>query len=126
MPAEELILQRKTSMRAEEYRSNGMTAVAARQAARAGLALHAGEAVHFLVLNAKDRDADSRLRILQLLRSEDAYDAAFYIEQVRRAAATVLEPLLGEPLDAIPGAPGLPAAARRKPQPPRCEQPCFI
>ena len=55
-----------------------MTAVAARQARRAGLPLHAGEALNFLVLNSKDRDPDSRLRLVPLLRPEDAYDADFY------------------------------------------------
>lgn len=92
-PPEELYLRRKTSKEAEEYKGNAMTAVAARQARRAGLPLHAGEALNFLVLNSKDRDPDSRLRLVPLLRPEDVYDADFYAELVRRAAATLLEPL---------------------------------
>lgn len=100
---EKLILRRKTSMTAEEYRSRGMTAVAARQAARCGVPLHAGEAVLFIVLNARDRDPDSRLRLVPLLRPEDNYDVEFYVEHLRRAAATILEPLLGEKLNAMLG-----------------------
>lgn len=114
---ENLILRRATSMEAEEYRGNNMTAVAARQARRAGLPLHAGEAVKFVVINAKDRDPDSRLRLVALLRPEDAYDVAFYQEQVRRAAATVLEPFFGAGvLDPIP-VPNGAAKSRRASKP---------
>ena len=100
VPLEELILRRKTSMEAAQYCSNGMTAVAARQAQRAGINLHAGESVAFLVIDAKNRDADSRLRLACLLAPEETYDAEYYCEQARRAAATVLEPILNEALDA--------------------------
>ncbi len=104
VPMEKLLLRRNTAMEAGEYRNNSMTAVAARQAARAGLPLHAGESVHFVVLNARDADPDSRLRLAALLRPEDACDADFYIEQLRRAVATLLEPLMGEPLEKAMGA----------------------
>ncbi|MCH7864478.1 MAG: hypothetical protein IIC56_04590 [Proteobacteria bacterium] len=77
VPIEELVLRRKTSREAHEYRSNNITAVAARQAVRAGFPLHAGEAVQMLVLDAKNRDPDSRVRILPLLQPEDVYDAEF-------------------------------------------------
>jgi DNA polymerase-2 len=103
VPLEELMLRRKTSLAAEEYCGNGMTAVAARQAKRAGIHLHAGEAVCFVVTSAGDRDADSRLRLPCLMQPEETYDPAWYVEQLRRAAATVLEPLLGEPLSEILG-----------------------
>lgn len=112
-PPEELYLRRKTSREAEEYKGNAMTAVAARQARRAGLPLHAGEALNFLVLNAKDRDPDSRLRLVPLLRPEDLYDAEFYAELVRRAAVTLLEPLFGCPLHELLGRED-PALKRRK------------
>jgi DNA polymerase-2 len=103
VPIAELILRRKTSMAADEYRGNSMTAVAARQAKRAGIDLHAGEAVCFLVTRSGDRDPDARLRVSCLLQPEDAGDVDFYIDHLRRAAATVLEPLLGEPLARILG-----------------------
>lgn len=111
-PLEELLLKRKTSQEADEYKSNNVTAVAARQAVRAGVPLHAGEAVTFLVVDSKNRDPDSRIRLLKFLQPEETYDADFYIEQVHRAAATILEPLLGEPLADILG---LPKAAPKRP-----------
>jgi DNA polymerase-2 len=117
-PIGELLLRRKTSREAADYQSNAMTAVAARQAARAGVKLHAGEGVEFLVLDPRNVDPDSRLRIVALLRPEEAYDVEFYAEQVRRAAATVLEPLLGEPLENLMDHKAAPPAPRA----PRCEQ----
>ena len=60
-----------------------MTALAARQAVRAGMNLHAGEAVEFLVLSQKDVDPDSRLKIVARLQPEDLYDADFYADQLR-------------------------------------------
>lgn len=117
---DELVLRRKTSKEADEYRNNSMTAVAARQAVRAGVPLHAGEAIHFLVLNAKDRDPDSRLRLTSLLQPEETYDVDFYVEQVRRAAATILEPIIGKPLDAILGLES-PAAKKQSSAPEQTE-----
>ena len=78
-----------------------MTAVAARQAVRSGFSLHAGEAVPFLVTNSKDRDPDSRVRIVQLLRAEDSYDVDFYVEQVYRCAETVLEAVFEKNIEAL-------------------------
>jgi hypothetical protein len=34
---------------------------------------------------------------VDLLQPETDYDAAFYLEQLRRAISTVLDPLLGKP-----------------------------
>src|SRR5262249_40399882 len=42
VPAAQLLLRRKTSKEAGDYRNNSMTAVAARQAVRAGVRLNAG------------------------------------------------------------------------------------
>lgn len=95
-PLESLFLSRKTSKEAEEYKNNSLTAVAARQAKQAGLDLHAGEAIVFLVTHQGDQDPDSRLRIASLLGPEDSYDVDYYVEQLHRAAATVLERLIGE------------------------------
>ncbi|MCE5230517.1 hypothetical protein LLG95_13115 [bacterium] len=95
VPIERLLLKRKTSREAEEYVGNQMTAVAARQARRAGIPLHAGEAVRFIVTAAGDKDIDARVRLLPLLRPGETYDLAYYTDQLHRAAATILDPLLG-------------------------------
>ena len=109
VPVEELVLKRKTSKAAGEYRNNAMTAVAARQAVRAGIELHPGQAVRFVVTSAGDADPDSRVRLLPLLGPDESYDPVFYIRLLRQAAATVLEPLLGHPLE--PAADDTPARA---------------
>jgi DNA polymerase-2 len=98
---EDLLLKRKTSRSAGEYRGNGMTAVAARQAAKAGIKLHPGQSVVFLVTGAGDPDPDSRIRIVPLIRHHDTYDTNYYITQVRKAADTILIPLLDISIEEI-------------------------
>ena len=93
VPIDQLLLRRRMSREAEEYTGNNMTAVAARQARRWGASPHAGETIRFLVTAAGDPDPDARLRVTGLLQPEDTYDVAYYTEQLRRAASTILYPL---------------------------------
>ncbi len=126
---ERLLIRRKTSREAEQYRGGQAVAVAARQTRRAGIELHAGEAVRYLVTSAGDADPDSRVRIMPLLGGGDSYDVDYYVEQVRRAAATVLEPLLGEPIERLLELPPPPKRRVRRPRPPddpRISQPSFL
>ena len=53
------------------------------------------------VVDATNRDANSRIRLACLLSPEETYDPEYYVEQARRAAATVLEPLLGGKLEQL-------------------------
>jgi DNA polymerase elongation subunit (family B) len=74
-----------------------MTATAARQAARIGKNLIGGQDVYFVVTDAKCGNPEERIRIVDFLKPETDYDVAFYMEQLRRAVSTVLDPLLGKP-----------------------------
>jgi len=94
---QDLLLKRKLSRTAEEYRSNAMTATAARQAARIGKNLIGGQDVYFVVTDAKCGNPDERIRIVEFLHPETNFDVEFYLEQLRRAVSTVLDPLLGKP-----------------------------
>ena len=94
---QDLLLKRKLSRTTEEYRSNAMTATAARQAARIGKNLIGGQDVYFVVTDSKCKNPEERIRIVDFLQPETDYDVAFYLEQLRRAISTVLDPLLGKP-----------------------------
>lgn len=109
---ESLILERRTSREPGEYKNNSMNAVAVRQAERVGISLHAGQAVRYVVVNAASKDPDSRVRILPLLGPGESYDVEFYAAQVRQAAATLLEPLLGESIDQLLPSPEPPIQPR--------------
>jgi DNA polymerase-2 len=92
----DVLLRRRLSRSAEEYRSNAMTATASRQALKIGKKLVGGQEVHFVVVNSKAGNPDERIRLVELLQPETRYDPEFYLTQLHRAADTILKPLLGE------------------------------
>jgi DNA polymerase-2 len=94
---QDLLLKRQLSRSAAEYKSNAMTATAARQAARIGKDLVGGQDVYFVVTDSKSGNPDERIRLIDYLQPETDFDLEFYREQLRRATATVLDPLLGKP-----------------------------
>lgn len=92
---QDLLLRRRVSHSAEEYRSNAMTATAVRQAARMGRHLVGGQEVYFLVVDQKSGNPDERIKLVEYITPETCYDPAFYLNQLHRACKTVLHPLLG-------------------------------
>ncbi|MCA9444146.1 MAG: hypothetical protein KC964_25360, partial [Candidatus Omnitrophica bacterium] len=93
---QDLLLKRKLSRTAEEYKSNAMSATAARQSARIGKNLIGGQDVHFIVVDQKAGNPDERVKIVELLRQETDFDVEFYREQLRRAVSTLLDPIFGK------------------------------
>jgi len=93
---QDLLLKRKLSRTAEEYKSNAMSATAARQSARIGKNLIGGQDVHFVVVDSKAGNPDERIKIVELLRQETDFDVEFYREQLRRAVASLLDPIFGK------------------------------
>lgn len=77
----------------EDYRSHAQVAVAARQMARAGVRLHPGERIQYVITDAGARLPDDRVRPLGLLGADWAYDGDYYVMLLLRAAETVLAPL---------------------------------
>ncbi len=92
VPIESLSLRTVLSREPEEYRGNGPSAIAARQAHRAGLGLHAGQPVHYVLTGAGNADAERRVRVLALLDANTTYDPAAYVRLLRRAMNTLLWP----------------------------------
>ncbi len=91
--AGDLAITTTISRRPEEYRSNAAVAVAARQMARAGVRLHPGERIQYVITDAGAHLPEDRVRPLGLLGADWAYDAEYYVEQLLRASETVLGPL---------------------------------
>ncbi|MCG3198235.1 MAG: hypothetical protein GHCLOJNM_02730 [bacterium] len=96
VPLSELLLKRQLSRSAEEYKGNSMSATAARMAAKVGKRLIGGQDVFFVVTNSNAGNPEERICLLELLRPETNYDVDFYVEQLRRMASNLLDPLLGE------------------------------
>ncbi len=76
-----------------DYRSNAAVAVAARQMARAGVRLHPGERIQYVITDADARLPDDRVRPLGLMGPDWSCDLDYYTDQLMRAAETLLGPL---------------------------------
>jgi DNA polymerase elongation subunit (family B) len=89
---EDLTITKTISKKPEEYRHDTLSALAARQLARKGIAVHPGEAVRYVIQQERAADKAARARPLELLGDDANYDAAKYVDLLVRAAETVLSP----------------------------------
>jgi DNA polymerase II len=89
---EDLTVTKTISRKPEEYRHDTLSALAAKQLARKGIAVHPGEAVRYVIQEDGAADKAARARPLELLGDDAAYDAAKYVDLLVRAAETVLGP----------------------------------
>lgn len=90
---ERLVMRQTLSKAPEDYRGNGAQAIAARQAARAGLPVHPGQTLEYIFVDNRNPIPDQRLRLTALWDPTLAYDAAMYVRLLRRAANTLLWPV---------------------------------
>ncbi len=90
IPRERLLITRSLSMDPDDYRSNNMIAIAARQAKLAGIPMRAGQSVSYLIVRQRDKDVMQRVCLAQLLQPETSYDPESYIRLLRRGFQTLL------------------------------------
>ncbi|MGH7377390.1 MAG: DNA polymerase domain-containing protein, partial [Candidatus Methylomirabilales bacterium] len=109
VPVEALTISKTVSQEAGEYRTGSLVALASRQMAAAGVPVHPGEQVRYVITGFDKQNAGERIRALPLLTPDLTYDAAKYIEMLLEAAATLLQPAGITPA-AIRQALGLPPA----------------
>lgn len=88
--AEELALTFVMSREPGEYVHDTLQALAAKQLARAGAALHPGETVRYVIVDAKEKVKDWRVTAQALMEDALEYDAKKYLELVERAAEEVV------------------------------------
>lgn len=91
--AADLAITTTISRTPDGYRSNAAVAVAARQMARAGVRLHPGERIQYIITDAGARLPDDRVRPLGLLGADWSYDVDYYTGLLLRATETILGPL---------------------------------
>ncbi len=96
---EELVIRQSLSREPDEYTGNGLQSIAARQAHDAGLNLHAGQALSYIITSAQDMDRARRVRLTKLTDADTAYDPVAYVRLLRRAMNTVLWPMGDELLE---------------------------
>ncbi len=93
VPFEELVITRTLSKDPMQYVREDAGAVAAKALARAGVKLHPGEQIGYVILDQKAKVKGDRARPALLLTGNETYDRERYVELLLRAAETLLGPV---------------------------------
>jgi DNA polymerase elongation subunit (family B) len=109
--AEELAFSFHLSQSPEEYVHDTVSSLAAKQLAAAGVVLHPGETVRYVITASKDKVKEWRSKPLALLDDGLEYDVPKYLELLDRAAEEIL--------DGLAPPPPPPPAAKPRPAAPR-------
>ena len=91
--AQDLAITFNLSKAPEDCARDTVRSLAAKQLAAAGIRLHPGEAVSYVIASAKDKVKDWRAKPLALMEGPLEYDAAKYAELLDRAAEEILSGL---------------------------------
>ena len=89
--APELAITFNLSKAPEDYEHDTVSTLAAKQLAAAGIALHPGETVRYVITDAREKVKEWRAKPLALMEGGLDYDATKYLELLERAADEVLE-----------------------------------
>lgn len=106
--AEELAITFHLSKEPGAYVHDTVSSLAAKHLAAAGVELHVGETVRYVITNARDPVKDWRSRPLALMEHGLEYDARKYLELLERAAWEILDGLAPRPQPPPPKAKPLP------------------
>jgi DNA polymerase elongation subunit (family B) len=96
---EELLIAKSTRQKVSEYKVDNLTALALRQLEDAGVEIHPGEKVHYLIKDSGAKNKEERVRAYPLVSADDFYDEDKYRELLLKAS----EELLGT--ESYPGRP---------------------
>ena len=95
--ADEFAIAFHLSKAPEAYVHDTVSSLAAKQLAAAGVALHPGETVRYIITNADDEVKDWRSKPLALMENGLEYDVGKYLQLLERAAWEILEGLAPAP-----------------------------
>lgn len=96
--ADELAIAFHLSREPGDYVHDTVSSLAAKQLAAAGVALHVGETMRYVITNASDSVKEWRSKPLSLMENGLEYDQTKYLELLERAAAEVLDGLAPPPV----------------------------
>ncbi len=86
----ELAIKKRISREPYDYCVDSLTAIAAQQLEEAGIEIHPGQKVSYLIKDALARDKDERVRTFPLVGPEDAYDVKKYMDMLLKATEEIL------------------------------------
>jgi len=73
-----------------EYKVDNLTALALKQLDEAGIEIHPGEKVHYLIKDSASKNKENRVRAHPFLSADDFYDEEKYREFLLDAAKELL------------------------------------
>ena len=87
-----LLITKQLSHEPSKYVHDVFQAIAAKQLARLGVDVSAGQTVQYLIVDAKSRRVQNRVLVAQLVNSHVRYDVEKYLDLLFAAAENVLLP----------------------------------
>jgi DNA polymerase elongation subunit (family B) len=87
---EELLVAKSTRQKGSEYKVENLTALALRQLEDAGIEIHPGEKVHYLIKDSGAKNKEERVRAYPFLSADDFYDEEKYRDLLLNAAEEIL------------------------------------
>lgn len=86
----DLIIAKHLSMNPDRYIHNVFQAIAAKQLMKESIEISAGQTVHYLITDAKNRRPSKRVKTVELINAETRYDTEKYVEMLILAAANII------------------------------------
>jgi len=87
---EDLAIGKRISQEPNAYKVDSLTALAAQQLEDAGIEIHPGEKVRYVIKDAKSKDKAERVRPFPLVGPDDTYDVKKYLEMLVKATEEIL------------------------------------
>jgi DNA polymerase-2 len=88
----DLTLTYRLTREPQAYQHQTLNAIVARQLTDAGVRLHAGESIQYIITDIKASKPNDRVRAVELFDAMCDYDVEKYAELLLRAIATILQP----------------------------------
>ncbi len=87
---EDLVVGKRISQEPNAYKVDSLTALAAQQLEDAGVEIHPGEKVRYVIKDAQSKDKADRVRPFPLVGPDDTYDVKKYVEMLVKATEEIL------------------------------------
>ncbi len=92
IPVHQFILTKNISRALPEYVVLTATAAALKQMEKRGFTVEPGESIRYVLLNARARDSERKVRVAEFLQGDEEPDAWEYIRLLCRSGQTLLAP----------------------------------
>ena len=86
---EELLVAKSVRQKVNEYKVDNLTSLALKQLDEAGIEIHPGEKIHYLIRDSRSKIKEDRVRAYPFVGADDDYDEEKYRDLLEKAAEEV-------------------------------------